>query len=377
MTPPVYGIYLALRQSPRYTFGGRRLTHLDITRRAGFLIPMKLNQLLEALEKRGIAEALLRGGEPMQMRIEGEWKPQGAPFPVGALGAMLESGAPPDALTQWQTENRCQFEQNGYVIKAARRDDRVQIAVKRAAVSSSPFTASSEGSATSQTVFAPTTSTVAKAPAAKAPLKPAVIDWFYLDAGAEKGPVTPNQMRVLADTGVLKGDTLVWCDGMADWLPARDSDVRPMLPAGALNPVPVAPPLSPVAPIASPTVPRSSPNIGGGRIHEIPPSNEKFSIGAFALPLFWCYSNGQGSRFWPIFWTGFIPCVGGLVSLYLTIQLAGEANSLAWVSREWDSVEHFEKTQRVWTIVGWVMILLYVGLFFSSFLLGMNEPTSY
>ena len=30
---------------------------------------MKLNQLLEALDKRGIGEALLRGGEAMQTRV--------------------------------------------------------------------------------------------------------------------------------------------------------------------------------------------------------------------------------------------------------------------------------------------------------------------
>ena len=214
---------------------------------------MKLDQLLEALDKRGIDEALLRGDEAMQTRTDGEWKPQGATIPTGALGAMLESGAPSEAVAQWQSENRCQFEQNGFLLKAARRDDRVQLAVKRTNTSTSPFTGAS-----SQTTFAPTTpatsspDVAASATAAKSALKPAVIEWYYLDEGAEKGPIAPDRMRALISTGTITGDTIVWCDGMTDWQAARDSDLRASLPASALHPVPSAPPLSPVAPIAAP-----------------------------------------------------------------------------------------------------------------------------
>ena len=201
---------------------------------------MKLTQLLEALDKRGIGEAVLRGGEPMQTRVEGEWRAQGAATPVGALGAMLESGAPPEALAQWQADDRCQFEQNGFVIKAARQGDRVQIAVKRAMNSASPFTASTDGNAT-QTVLAS-----AAAPAAtKASLQAAVVEWYYLDEGAEKGPVAPDRMRVLIEMGTIGGDTLVWSDGMSDWLPARDSDLRAALPVAALS--------ATAAPVADPT----------------------------------------------------------------------------------------------------------------------------
>ena len=243
---------------------------------------MKLNQLLDVLEKRGIGEALLRGGEPMQTRVEGEWRPQGAATPVGALGAMLESGAPPEAQAQWRNDDRCQFEQNGYLIKAARKGDRVQIAVKRAVASASPFTASSDGNASSngnasgdgnatdngdgnatdngvsQTVFAPTSSAVPVAApvAAKASLQPVTVDWYYLDEGVEKGPVAPDRLRVLIGMDAIGGDTLVWSDGMSDWKPARDSDLRSMLPAAALNATPQAAPLAPgasVAPIADPS----------------------------------------------------------------------------------------------------------------------------
>lgn len=228
---------------------------------------MKLTQLLEALDKRDIGEALLRGGEAMQTRVAGEWKPQGAAIPVGALGAMLEAGAPATAVAQWQSENRCQFEQDGYLIKAARRDDRVQVAVKRAATSTSPFTqsTSSDTNGTAQTIFAPTEAATAAAVAsvvAKSALKPTIVEWYYLDEGAEKGPIAPDRMRVLMSAGTISGDTMVWSDGMADWKTARDSDLRASLPASALNATPTAPPLSPGAPIAAPGAPATGASVG-------------------------------------------------------------------------------------------------------------------
>ena len=241
---------------------------------------MKLIQLLEALDKRGIGEALLRGGEAMQTRVNGEWTPQGAVMPIGALGAMLEAGAPPAAVAQWQSENRCQFEQNGYLIKAARRDDRVQIAVKRAATSSSPFTQTSSAGAT-QTTLAPTdaaTATATAQAAAKNALKPAVVEWYYLDEGDEKGPIAADRTRVLIGTGTINGDTLVWCDGMTDWKPARDSDLRASLPASALNAVPMAPPLSPVAPIASPNASSSGASVSGRTPFTVSTTGEEVAL---------------------------------------------------------------------------------------------------
>ena len=313
---------------------------------------MHLDQLLAALEKRGIGEALMRGGEPMQARNDGQWQAQGAPIAAANLSAIIENSAPAEALAQWQTQNQCQFESQGFLVKAARRQERVQIAIKRQTASSG---------------IAPAMQATAPASAASAPLHPAVVEWFYLDEGAEKGPIAPDRVRMLISMGTIGGDTLVWRDGMTDWLAARDSGLRGSLPASALSPAPVV--AAPIAPIAAPHGDIKAGRVGGGRIHEIPPSHDKFSLGAFALPLFWCASHNQMSRFWPILLTGFIPCVGGLVSLYLTIQLAGEANSLAWISRQWNSVEHFEKTQRVWTIVGGVMLALSVCVGLAAVLL--------
>lgn len=326
---------------------------------------MQLPQILAALEKRGIGEVLLRGGEAMQTRSDGQWQAQGAPVPATNLVAMIENAAPAQAIEQWRNSGQCQFEQDGFTIKAARREERVQVAIKRQVVAPDAFNVPN-----SAFNPAPSSGAVATAPAAVTSLKPTIVEWFYLDGSDEKGPIAPDRVRALMSVGTIGAQTLVWSDGMAQWLPARDSDLRPLLPATALNPVPISPP---VAPIASPYGNAGPGRIGGGRIHEIPPSHDKFSIGAFALPLFWCSSHKQSSRYWPIFLTHFIPFVGTFVSLYFNIQLASEANSLAWVSREWKSVEHFEKTQKVWTIVGSIFLALYVGVIILAIIGGLTD----
>lgn len=45
------------------------------------------------------------------------------------------------------------------------------------------------------------------------------MDWFYSDAGQQKGPVTAEQLSQLVAQGVIRADTLVWRDGMAAWQP--------------------------------------------------------------------------------------------------------------------------------------------------------------
>src|SRR4051812_1084831 len=46
-------------------------------------------------------------------------------------------------------------------------------------------------------------------------------DWYYAENGQQRGPVDLNTLRQLASTGSLKGNDLVWCDGMPSWSPAH------------------------------------------------------------------------------------------------------------------------------------------------------------
>ena len=63
------------------------------------------------------------------------------------------------------------------------------------------------------------------------------MNWFYAQAGQRQGPVTEEQLEGLVRDGVVKPDTLVWREGMADWLPhsaARGGGAPPpMVAAGA------------------------------------------------------------------------------------------------------------------------------------------------
>ena len=75
--------------------------------------------------------------------------------------------------------------------------------------------------------------------------------WFYAVGQQQQGPVTEDQLHALAKDGVVTPDTLVWCEGMANWQPYRS--VAPVAPAAA--------PLPPAMPGAA-TVPE--PVVSGG-----------------------------------------------------------------------------------------------------------------
>jgi len=61
--------------------------------------------------------------------------------------------------------------------------------------------------------------------------------WSYVQRGQSMGPIPEDRLRSMLATGDLYWDDLVWREGMADWLPARQV---PELVA--------APPVSPSAP---------------------------------------------------------------------------------------------------------------------------------
>lgn len=54
------------------------------------------------------------------------------------------------------------------------------------------------------------------------PLLPDV-GWFYAPARERLGPVSAATIRHLLQTKAIDGNTLVWCEGMKDWAPARST----------------------------------------------------------------------------------------------------------------------------------------------------------
>lgn len=70
--------------------------------------------------------------------------------------------------------------------------------------------------------------------------------WFYVEAGERRGPVSEADLKVLISQGVVLADTLVWRQGLADWAPA---ETLPELGIqGATEPGPAADPAPTVEP---------------------------------------------------------------------------------------------------------------------------------
>jgi uncharacterized RDD family membrane protein YckC len=73
------------------------------------------------------------------------------------------------------------------------------------------------------------------------------MNWYYVDAGQQAGPVDDAQLAALASSGKVLSDTLVWREGMDNWQ-AYGEVMGP--PSGAAMPAPptVAPPASSLGP---------------------------------------------------------------------------------------------------------------------------------
>jgi len=57
------------------------------------------------------------------------------------------------------------------------------------------------------------------------------MNWHYVENGQSTGPVGDEQLAELGRTGKINADTLVWHEGMADWLPYGQINAGPR-PAG-------------------------------------------------------------------------------------------------------------------------------------------------
>lgn len=87
---------------------------------------------------------------------------------------------------------------------------------------------------------------------------------------------------------------------------------------------------------------------GMGKDAAIPPGVAGWSWGAFLLNWIWAVGNRT--------WIGllcFIPYVGFVMSIILGIK----GREWAWRNKRWDSVEHFNRVQRKWSIWSLVVIV--------------------
>lgn len=49
--------------------------------------------------------------------------------------------------------------------------------------------------------------------------------WYYVSAGQQQGPVDEEQMRRMFQGGQIVANTMVWCEGMANWQPLSSSSL--------------------------------------------------------------------------------------------------------------------------------------------------------
>ena len=63
------------------------------------------------------------------------------------------------------------------------------------------------------------------------------MNWYYVDAGNQSGPVSDEQIEDLRRSGKITEDTLVWKEGMTDWLPYRQAKPSPTVAAATATPV--------------------------------------------------------------------------------------------------------------------------------------------
>lgn len=94
-------------------------------------------------------------------------------------------------------------------------------------------------------------------------------------------------------------------------------------------------------------------NSGQGKVDELPEGIKGWSWGAFLLNWIWAIGNKT--------WIGllcFIPYIGFIFSILLGIK----GREWAWQNKRWESVEHFNRVQRKWSVWGFIIVVGVFGL---------------
>lgn len=93
---------------------------------------------------------------------------------------------------------------------------------------------------------------------------------------------------------------------------------------------------------------------GQGRLHALPEGVAGWSWGAFILSWIWAIGNRT--------WLGLFGLVPG-VGLVVRVLLGMNGRRWAWQNRRWDSVEHFRRVQRQWSVAALALLgLALIGI---------------
>lgn len=97
---------------------------------------------------------------------------------------------------------------------------------------------------------------------------------------------------------------------------------------------------------------------------DVPEEVKGLSWGGFFLNWIW----GIGNSVW-IALLSLVPFVGWVMPFVLLFK----GNEWAWKAKEWESVEHFKRVQRLWTIWGLILFILITigGIIFFIFFMAL------
>jgi hypothetical protein len=94
-------------------------------------------------------------------------------------------------------------------------------------------------------------------------------------------------------------------------------------------------------------------NSGMGRGVIPPPGVAGWSWGAFLWNWIWAIANKT--------WIGLLALIP-YIGLIFAIYLGAKGRELAWCNKRWDSLEHFNRVQRSWTMWGVIIVVGTMGL---------------
>ena len=146
------------------------------------------------------------------------------------------------------------------------------------------------------------------------------MNWYYAEAGEQRGPITDAELSDLAKAGAIRDGTLVWREGMAAWQPLASAHPRPAVAPASAPPMPSAPAYAaPMAPMGA----AQSYCVECGRPF---PSSEMVMLGGASVcaackPLYMqrMRESGQGmaQRRYAGFWIRFVARVIDFVILFV------------------------------------------------------------
>lgn len=105
---------------------------------------------------------------------------------------------------------------------------------------------------------------------------------------------------------------------------------------------------------------------GQGKTAVVPPEIQGWNWGAFLFNWIWGLGNGTYIA---------LLCLLPFVNFVMVFILGAKGNAWAWQNKRWDSVEHFKRVQRKWTIAALIMIGLVVALVVISMMFAKSAAT--